>query len=107
MRNWVSWSKEPTEVEAEAWVVNKLKPRGVISHRFGVNCIVIEEPTKEEIKGAVVVTQIPVPRFVKLFKEPLLKLGEKWTLENLEEYSRQQEYGLEKVIQALRMRLSM
>ena len=104
MKEWVSWSEESTEVEVQAWVVNKLKP--VISHRFGVDCIVIKGPTKEEIEGAVVVTQIPVPRFVKLFEKPLLKLGENWTLEALEEYSRQQGYGLEGVIQALRMKLS-
>ena len=112
MKDWVSWSEKPPEAEKEAWAVSRLeawvvsKLAEVISRRFGVDCIVIEGPTEEEIEGAVVVTQIPVPRFVKLFEKPLVKLGPNWTLEALEEYSREQGYGLERVIRALREKLS-
>lgn len=100
VEDWVAWSEEPRELEAEKWVGEKLK--SVIKPMFGVECIVVKEET--EINRALVSEVIPVPRFAKLFKEPILS-SKPCTLDTLAQYSQQKGYNLEETINILNERI--
>jgi len=97
----VKWDEEKNrDLEAERWVKEKLEK--LIKPMFGVECIVLKED--EKIKGAAVTEVFPVPRFAKLFKEPIRSEG--CTLDTLAAYSKTKRYNLEELIQTLKNKLN-
>lgn len=103
--DWVSWSEEPRVIDAEnifkkrAEIALGSKVNEFIRPMFGVDCIVIKPETAAEIPGALVSEVIPLPRFTKLFEEPI---RENASLDDFVRFSADKGYNLEGTLRSIK-----